>query len=176
MKIRNGFVSNSSSSSFIVSFPREPKSVEDVKNALFSNGTEYFYSPYGDNKYTVQQVSETVWQDICGQTKNNMTAAAEELSYGSIDDYDAPDYDDFRHIKDNNERREAYDIAKEIYVKKKMKDFFSTRKNKLKKIDGQDFDEAVYIFEYSDNYNDYCSSLEHGGLFDNLKHIRISKH
>jgi hypothetical protein len=176
MKIRNGFVSNSSSSSFIVSFPREPKSVEDVKNALFSNGTEYFYSPYGDNKYTVQQVSETVWQDICGQTKNNMTAAAEELSYGSIDDYDAPDYDDFRHIKDNNERREAYDIAKEIYVKKKMKDFFNTRKNKLKKIDGKEFDEVVYIFEYSDNDGDYFNALEHGGLFDNLKHIRISKH
>ncbi|HMZ46899.1 MAG TPA: gliding motility-associated C-terminal domain-containing protein [Chitinophagaceae bacterium] len=35
MKIRNGFVSNSSSSSFIVLFPKEPKNATDVKNMLF---------------------------------------------------------------------------------------------------------------------------------------------
>lgn len=136
MKIRNGFVSNSSSSSFIVSFKKEPKSVEDVKNALFNVGQEYFNNPYsyGESEaYSVQKVAETVWEDICGQTKNNIKAATEEFYNGSIDDYDAPKSDDFRHINDNNERWEAYDRAKDIYAKKKMKEFFNTRKNKLKK-------------------------------------------
>jgi hypothetical protein len=40
MKIRNGFVSNSSSSSFIVALPFEPKSREDVKKTLFDNSPE----------------------------------------------------------------------------------------------------------------------------------------
>jgi len=180
MKIRNGFVSNSSSSSFIVSFPKEPKSVDDVKNLLFNVDQEYFINPYsyGEDSasWTVQQVAETVWQDICGQNKNNIVAVTEEFSHGSIDDYDAPDSNDFRHIKDNNERWNAYDRATEIYAKKKMKEFFNTRKNKLKKIEGEEFDEAIYIFEYSDNDGDYFCSLEHGGLFDKLKHIKISKH
>ena len=35
MKIRNGFVSNSSSSSFILVFPDEPYSVEKVKDMMF---------------------------------------------------------------------------------------------------------------------------------------------
>ena len=34
MKIRNGFISNSSSSSFIVAFPREMKSEKEVKDLL----------------------------------------------------------------------------------------------------------------------------------------------
>lgn len=40
MKIRSGFVSNSSSNSFIVIFPTEPKSVDDVKNFLFDKEDE----------------------------------------------------------------------------------------------------------------------------------------
>jgi len=35
MKIRNGFVSNSSSASFVVVWPREPQSQEDVRAILY---------------------------------------------------------------------------------------------------------------------------------------------
>jgi hypothetical protein len=37
MKIRNGFVSNSSSSSFLVAFDKVPESLEEVKNIMFPN-------------------------------------------------------------------------------------------------------------------------------------------
>ena len=37
MKIRNGFVSNSSSSSFLLFFPREIKSTDDIIELLFDN-------------------------------------------------------------------------------------------------------------------------------------------
>ena len=66
MKIRSGFVSNSSSSSFIVIFPTEPKSVDDVKNFLFDKEDEIYCKDY-----TVDQVSKTVWGDICDQKKND---------------------------------------------------------------------------------------------------------
>ena len=41
MKIRSGFVSNSSSSSFVVAWPKKPKTVEDINRFLFDKETEY---------------------------------------------------------------------------------------------------------------------------------------
>ena len=41
MKIRNGFVSNSSSSSFVVAFPKMPKDVQELKQILFWDQQSY---------------------------------------------------------------------------------------------------------------------------------------
>ena len=41
MKIRNGFVSNSSSSSFVVAWQKKPKTIEDINRFLFGTQTEY---------------------------------------------------------------------------------------------------------------------------------------
>ena len=41
MKIRRGFVSNSSSSSFVVAWAKKPESEEEIRKALFGNETEY---------------------------------------------------------------------------------------------------------------------------------------
>lgn len=176
MKIRNGFVSNSSSSSFVVVFPTEPKSVEDVKKYLFKEDQQYFLNPYDDDNYTVGQVAETVWNDICSQEKNKFKDIISEISSGSLDVADAPDYNDFYHITDWNQRWKAYDDACEKHAKKIANKMFNLRKMKLKKINGEEITEAMYIFEYSDNDGSYFSSLEHGDLFRNLKHVRISKH
>ena len=171
MKIRNGFVSNSSSSSFVVVFPREPKSAEDVKNMLFDE-KQIFY-----DKWPVTQVAETIWFDICDQNKNDFEVIKEEFSYGNFDCDDAPDYNDFRDKDDWQTNWEAYEIANEIYAKKKMKEFFNLRKLKLQKINNEPIEDiSLYVFEYSDNDSDYYSALEHGDLFKKLKHVRISKH
>jgi len=173
MKTRNGFVSNSSSSSFIVFFPKEPKSAEDVKNILF-NEDQTVYGCY-DDLYSVDQVAETVWNDICSQKINNFEEALEELSSGGA--YDAPSYSDFEHIKDWREKSDAYDNALNIYANKKMKELFNIRKQKLKKINNEPIDDVLfYIFSYSDNDGSYGSALEHGSLFNKLKNIRISHH
>lgn len=175
MKIRNGFVSNSSSSSFVVIFPKVPKSAEDVKNMLFDKD-QTLYGAY-DSNYSIEQVAETVWSDICNQEMNDFKSAAEEFSCGTLDGNDAPDYNDFRHIKDWQEQWKQYDAAKEVYAKKKMKEFLNVRKLKLKKINKETIEDiALYIFEYSDQDGSYGCALEHGDLFHKLKHVRISKH
>jgi hypothetical protein len=45
MKIRIGFVSNSSSSSFIVAFRNKPKTVEEIKKLMFGDRRTFPYAP-----------------------------------------------------------------------------------------------------------------------------------
>jgi hypothetical protein len=77
MKTRSGFVSNSSSSSFIVTFPHKPESPEDVFSMLFGHtrfdyGTEAGMDEYGDDYVTFTEISDRVFNDIA---KSDDTAA-----------------------------------------------------------------------------------------------------
>ena len=60
MKIRDGFVSNSSSSSFIVAFDKTPETVAEMQNILFKNGG-YYHNPYKDDVWTTEQIASIVF-------------------------------------------------------------------------------------------------------------------
>jgi len=77
VKIRNGFVSNSSSSSFVVAFPKKPKSFDDVYDMMFE-GKEGGISVYDHDGMSHRQIAMRVWDDI----KAGSTSEDEMLGYG----------------------------------------------------------------------------------------------
>ena len=156
MKIRHGFVSNSSSSSFIVVFPSEPKNVEDLQKMMFGDLVEIQSIYDNDIFYSANEIAKTVWNDMKTGNKPTRKHAREVSMCGTMDLEDSPSYNSYKNF-------EEYLKASEIFAKNKFKKFM--RKN-----------EIFYIFKYSDNDGDYSSFLEHNGIFDNLKHLRISHH
>jgi hypothetical protein len=80
MKIRNGFVSNSSSSSFIVAFDSKPESVEGLVKTLFGPGSTP--DEIWKGGLTKSEVAERVFDDINKQKKSlTEKEVAEAFSY-----------------------------------------------------------------------------------------------
>lgn len=64
MKIRNGFVSNSSSSSFIIPLKDIPSSVEDLQQMMFGDASEIDYMYSGGGTLETRVMAEIVYRDI----------------------------------------------------------------------------------------------------------------
>ena len=81
MKIRSGFVSNSSSSSFVVAFARKPKNEEEVFETLFGKDTEGFVQLNNFTDVTPNKVvAERVFKDVKESKKATKKAIASEFS------------------------------------------------------------------------------------------------
>ena len=64
MKIRTGFVSNSSSSSFIFWFNNIPESKEEVRILLYGENPPRFTTHWDDDAISTEQVASIVFDDI----------------------------------------------------------------------------------------------------------------
>jgi hypothetical protein len=71
MKTRNGFVSNSSSSSFVVAFPKKPKNEEEVYQMMF-NGEDGSINPYPESysDMTHREIAIRVFEDLQSDQSN----------------------------------------------------------------------------------------------------------
>lgn len=161
MKIRNGFVSNSSSSNFIVPFSKIPQNVAEMKEMLFGDA-EYFVG------HSTTRVAQTVFEDFMSQIPATEKEILNEIELGYF--AGMPDY--FKIVKADYKEKELYEKQYKEYerltkeaAKKLWDSFLESHKGKY-----------FYIFSYSDNDGQYYSDLEHEGLFDNLDCITISHH
>ena len=165
MKTRHGFVSNSSSSSFLVLFKNVPGTVADMQKMLFGD-KPYLESPYkfeGDVKYPALDVATDVFNDMSRQKPMTEREIIETIGSGWFDGY--PDLDDFKLPDPAGYDWTSHSRAGEIAAQKTWDKFVAAH--------GEG---TIYKFHYSDNDGCYGSTMEHGDLFVNLPHIRISHH
>ncbi len=163
MKTRYGFVSNSSSSSFVVAFKRRPASVDELHKMLFDNNKTFIYYDY---LFNTEQAANTVWKDMKGQCSLTLNEISSMIGEGYVEG--APEYPWSEcNVTEEQHRRnvDKYEDDTAEFIQKMAKRFVDDNVGAV-----------LLSFSYSDNDGEYYSALEHGGLFQRLPHIRISHH
>lgn len=181
MKIRRGFVSNSSSSSFIVTFDKVPESKEELQKILFGERKEY-PSPYGTVFFSTDRVAEIVWNDMKNGPVTSHVEIREEVSHGYpadipglFDDIDRkpPSYSDFRI----SVGKKSWDAKYDIDAFEKAYDKWAAQFERIAANEDDIKKGKVFKFEYADEDGALGCAMEHGTLFQNARNsFKISKH
>ena len=158
MKTRSGFVSNSSSSSFILHFKEMPKCVRDIEKRL---SKDYYGGPFF-NEYPKQHVAERLFSALeTGKTGDHDIQQEIADCWDEVEDPTRP------QSPDTFSAPEWEEYHKKVYA------WAETKKEEiLKKYQGEYF----ALVEFSDNDGPLDSMMEHSGCFDNFVVQRFCKH
>lgn len=170
MKTRTGFVSNSSSSSFIVSFDRDPTDLEALTEMMGDCSVDI----YGI-KIPAEKVIETVYNDIMsGENKvtspimpkederwdNGRWDMAMDLCVMAPDCRDATDEEVDMAIK----LRDEYRLKLWCMMNKTTPEEWAAKNQHL------------YTFTYCDENGGFWSGMEHGNVFRNVNVVDFQSH
>lgn len=202
MKIRNGFVSNSSSSSFIVALNKKPESASEVLAML---DLPEFISPYQDQVITANRAADIVFDDIQSYEYNEEDLAklfAEVLyscvpsSYHRGDEKGArkllPEeakelWETYLKVRKSQDSSEKWYSLPDGEKKEKLRAAYWAINEEVDKLHydlgvvaAKEFlrknkDKFIFCVEYEDHSTE-GTIMEHGEIFRNVKHFRISHH
>lgn len=163
MKIRKGFVSNSSSSSFVVVFPKTPNSIEDVKKIMFGDMETH-------EGYKTIDIAKRIFNDITSQLNEGEIKFNKKV-IDCIEVYGDPDLIIEKFYPEITKDESLYwDIHDKITTMQEGDQYVINEfKKKYPKC-------KIFNFTFSDDCGDWESMLEHSDIFHNLPHDIDSHH
>jgi len=178
MKIRNGFVSNSSSSNFILAFDKKPESVGELKELMFDR-VETWDDPSAYDPFSAPtlDIAKAVFEQLDEQLP--LDKILDEFRSGHLDGVTIDTFNDPNapetYVKDENGKevfnREEYeryhDDIREKEIVRALEYF-----NRWKCPD----DQVFYRVTFADEDGPFGSLCEHGEIFDKIHHVQISHH
>lgn len=201
MKTRSSFVSNSSSSSFIIALNKIPKSVEDVKREIFPDNDENEIIACYDESKKVREICERVFKDLKDKKPiRSEKKIIDEIASGFFEGF--PEVDWRQQTQHHHEIEKNYkkETGRDLHIpieknaeahrlsvlkkynrasKKYYSDWSKEIREKAKKLYEIKYksalkDKKVFIVSYADDEGD--SLLEHSGIFRNILHVEVSHH
>lgn len=182
MKIRFGFISNSSSSSFIVAFDSIPKNMKEYKKIfLYFERAKIIRNLIEKQEIRILTPSNTSlindikyecscgWLDIFNYRLDTIDKEEREFLDKWNIKYRKRDSQTVENITEYNNKLDYFskkrEFLKKLLVEEESNQFIINNENKL-----------IYFFEFSDDRGSIECDLEHGNVFQYLNNIKISKH
>lgn len=206
MKVRNGFVSNSSSSSFLVGVPVECETFEQwLESEMYrmwhcSDGEHYircvnfpdednlFDKPIEDYEFTRRECLKNLWDDIHSLKKPHKVNLQDWIDWytpmsgeGWWFTHPCGTFSDQYPFCDLGKLQNVYresELAKEesTHLLNLGIEWNATMIRKLFNDFEQQYDGNIYHVYYSDNDGDYGCMMEHGDFWNLFDNIQRSEH
>jgi len=168
MKIRTGFVSNSSSASYIIAFDRKPNTVGELWDVMFPDGATRV-KEFGRTVSTIDLATH-MFERIHSQKRSATIKSMLGYAYGMHHDWriDGPREEDYATTAEFEEARRAF-------WDKRHKEERREEKKSVDKFRKENKGKFIVCCTFSD-HDSIEIFLHNGEGLDHLPHIFISKH